>query len=301
MSLPCFSAHAQRFYLFYLLQLFPASVTLLVSHGHERPNYKNKMAKILDNMKEVDRLATETTDVGNQVLDGKNKIEGAVNGVKGGMSGDFTALLKIVPGMVSAKDLCEDSVSLAIQIAEKAIEMAAKCDAAKNAIPCVKCCPGKPPKDAGKDDPAPADVTEDVKALESAKKEFEDGNLLGMATTGVNTCTSLMDKIPVIQKLVDCIITFCKAILEVTTAMKDMNLAGLAKQLPQILRCLDLSGMVKQFAEQLKLFVEAMAGVFSAMKDKVDGLNPMNAIGGAVAAPGQMMGAMTGGMWGTKE
>ena len=53
------------------------------------------MAKIMDNMKEVDRLATETKDVSDKIIEVKETIVGSVTACKKGMSGDVSFALVV--------------------------------------------------------------------------------------------------------------------------------------------------------------------------------------------------------------
>lgn len=254
------------------------------------------MAKIMSEMKEVDRLATETKDVSDRIIEVKHTIVGSVAAVKDGMSGDVTALLKLVPMLTDSKKFANDCVDLSMECVNKSIEMAGKCAAAKKSIPCVGCM-GKAPKvqpdEEDGPDPEPVDVSEDIAALEKARDAFEKGSVLTMVKEGAAAITSLEEKLPVIQTIVDAIIRFCRMILKITGALANMSVKALVKQLPQILRCLDLSAMVQQFAEELKRFVEMLRDVFEAMGKKVDSLNPMKAAG---AAAGAAMGAVSGGL-----
>lgn len=254
------------------------------------------MAKIMAEMKEVDRLANETKDVSDKIMDVKETIVGSVGAAKKGMSGDVSALIKLVPMFTDAKGFANDCCELSMECVKKAIEMAEKCAKAKKSIPCVGCM-GKVPKVSPDEedgpDPEPADVSADIDALEKAKDAFEKGSILTMVKEGADAVTGLEEKLPIIEMLVNAIIRFCKLILKITGALASMSVSALAKQLPQILRALDLSAMVQQFAEELKRFVEVLRDVFEAMANKVDGFNPAKMAGNAAAA---VTGAIGGGL-----
>jgi len=258
------------------------------------------MSKILDQMKEVDRLAGETKDCSDRIMEVKETVVGCVGAAKKGMSGDVTALIKIVPMFTDSKKFAGDMADLALECVKKAIEMADKCASAKKSIPCIGCMgKGKSvaPDDEDGADPDPANVDEDITQLEKIKEAFESGSMMTMVKEGAECVTSLEEKIPIIQVLVDAIIKFCKCILKITSAMKEMSLSKMAKTLPQILRCLDLSAMVQQFAEELKRFVEVLRDVFEAMANKVDGFNPAKMAGNAASAVTGAVGGAIGSLF----
>lgn len=218
------------------------------------------------------------------------QLKSAVGGGKGGMKPDPMMLMKLIPLFTDAKGFTDSMVGMVTEVVQDAIEMIDKCnEAMDNCIAsCCRLCGDPDGNDAS--DPPPANCSDDIDSLEELKDAFVGGNLLGIAQAGPNAIMGIEEKIGIVKTLTDAIIGFCTAVIEITKALTSGNIAKIPSEIGKIFRCLRLSDMIKQFAEELLRFVNVLADMFKAMIDKINQLNPLNMAGNVAGMVGDVAG-----------
>jgi len=250
--------------------------------------------KALDNMTEVDRLAKEASNSAQRCMEVGNTLKNGVAGAGSSMSPDPMMLMKIIPIFTDAKGYCDSMVGMANEVVQDAIQMVDRVnDAMDNCITgtCKQlCCAGGDGADAS--DPPPANVGPDIDDLERLKDAFLSGNLLAIATTGVDAVQGIEQKAGIIGTLTQAIIDFATATIKITSAIVGGNIAEIPAQVSKMIRCIRLSDMMKQFAEELLRLVNVFAELFKAMIDKLNSLNPLAMAGDAAEMAGDALGAV---------
>jgi hypothetical protein len=118
----------------------------------------------------------------------------------------------------------------------------------------------------------PADTSGDVEALVQAKVAFEALDIPSIVTNTSEAFVCVRAKYDVVKFLCEAMVSFCVSVIGMADALLGLDVGEMIDCFREISRCLKLSKIMKQYADEIKKVTIVIVELLKAMFEKIDGL-----------------------------